>query len=346
MQTVELKFSIPSTKTIDAPIAFVACALIALVCGCGSRAHNDLYRQRMAGKIRVLEDQLYDADYQNRVLRDKVIRLQKKEAERPSKIEPEIAVPRVFTPPMTDVPSLDDVDMGDSLEVPFVDEGEVSELPPPVKVPGADDRSDEGESGDKLLPPPGGPEPPGMEELKLPDVFEGEPSPPPAEGQDDDKPLGQIQLPGALQSKAMPVPQTLRIHQGLSGGHHFDGEPDVAGLYLVINAIDRQGKIVDWTRFDVDAALTVVALDPKRDPSEARIGRWEYNAKQLQELIRNESTSGLHIPVRWQAARPSGEDVIVHVRLRGDDEEMRCEAAVKVSEAAAVAEWTPRGERL
>ena len=48
-----------------------------MIAGCRSRAHNDLYQDKMASEIRVLEDQLYDADYQNRVLRDKVWRLQR-----------------------------------------------------------------------------------------------------------------------------------------------------------------------------------------------------------------------------------------------------------------------------
>ena len=49
----------------------------ACISGCG-RAHSDLYQQRMASEIRVLEDQLYDADYQNQVLQEKLHRYQDK----------------------------------------------------------------------------------------------------------------------------------------------------------------------------------------------------------------------------------------------------------------------------
>ncbi|MCA9138772.1 MAG: hypothetical protein KDB00_18500, partial [Planctomycetales bacterium] len=48
---------------------------ICVVAGCRGRAHEDLYRAKMANEIRVLEDQLYDADYQNRVLRDELDRI-------------------------------------------------------------------------------------------------------------------------------------------------------------------------------------------------------------------------------------------------------------------------------
>ena len=46
--------------------------MIPWMSGCRSRATRDLYTQKMASEIRVLEDQLYEADYQNRILRDKL----------------------------------------------------------------------------------------------------------------------------------------------------------------------------------------------------------------------------------------------------------------------------------
>ena len=53
-------------------VAIFASALIAAQVGCRGKARNELYRQKMANEIRVLEDQLYDADYKNRVLRDRL----------------------------------------------------------------------------------------------------------------------------------------------------------------------------------------------------------------------------------------------------------------------------------
>jgi hypothetical protein len=240
---------------------------------------------------------------------------------------------------------MDDLDL-DDLEAPFVDEGEIQDLPPPLEDPQSANPQDSGEKipADQLLPAPGGPEPPGREDLQMPEILPGQPSPPPTGDQDDNLPLGRISLPESLQPKVTPAPQELRIHNGLSGGHRFDGESDLGGVFLVINAVDQGGKTVDLSQFDLDADLTVVVLDPQREPAEARIGRWEFDAQQLTDFVRPQPTSGLHIPLRWQGTRPQGEEVIVHVRLRGEDEEMKCEGKVKVA-AVAVAQWTPRGDR-
>ncbi|MEM6691014.1 MAG: hypothetical protein AAF664_16420 [Planctomycetota bacterium] len=47
-------------------------SLVAATMGCASRGQSDVYRQKMAGEIRNLEDQLYEADYHNRVLQDRL----------------------------------------------------------------------------------------------------------------------------------------------------------------------------------------------------------------------------------------------------------------------------------
>ncbi|MEM1226343.1 MAG: hypothetical protein AAGJ40_11640 [Planctomycetota bacterium] len=50
----------------------LACVVIAA--GCRGRGQQDLYAQKLRQEVRVLEDQLYDADYENRVLIDKLRR--------------------------------------------------------------------------------------------------------------------------------------------------------------------------------------------------------------------------------------------------------------------------------
>ena len=49
-------------------LALVACLLPLYLSGCAGRAYSDLYIENMAGEIRDLEDQLYEYDYQYRVL--------------------------------------------------------------------------------------------------------------------------------------------------------------------------------------------------------------------------------------------------------------------------------------
>ncbi|MEM9828920.1 MAG: hypothetical protein AAF958_20200 [Planctomycetota bacterium] len=52
-----------------------ACAVLTLV-GCTTPAQRDVYQRKLANEVRVLEDQLYEADYENRVLREKLDRCQ------------------------------------------------------------------------------------------------------------------------------------------------------------------------------------------------------------------------------------------------------------------------------
>ena len=201
------------------------------------------------------------------------------------------------------------------------------------------DRPDEAPAESELLPAPTGPQPPGKEDTDLPPVIEGEILPPPA-SPEEIKPPGQIQLPDSAQAAA-GVPATLRIHRNLSGGNHVDGK--LQEMRLVVNAVDSLGKTVDLDDFDIAGELSVVVLDPKRAPDEARLGRWDFRDEELSALVRSEPISSLHIVVPIADKQPQGDEVIVHVRLRGEEDEMRCESRLPVEAKTAASQWTPRG---
>lgn len=61
--------------------------IVVLAAGCTSPAQRDVYAQKMSSEIRVLEDQLYDADYQNRVLRDRLEQCRLEKACDPADVE-------------------------------------------------------------------------------------------------------------------------------------------------------------------------------------------------------------------------------------------------------------------
>ena len=335
-------------------IAVLGCALVVGVLGCRSRAHSDLYRQRMASEIRVLEDQLYDADYQNRVLRDKVERLQQESLSKTSperRARPETAPSRdnASSPATPESDYFDDSDFGGDFDVPFVEEGVPVDSPnlPGMEPPGGESEgvgAQDAGSLDTELIPPAAPEPPGKEDLEMPEIVPGEMLPP-NQGNQEEKPAGQIQLPDSVQASTPRPPKTIRIHRGLSGGHQFDEDDQIDGMYLVINAVDALGKTVDLADFEIEAELSVVVLDPTLESPEARIGRWDFDPAQVREFIRGNPTSGLFVPIPWSEDRkPESDEVIVHVRLRADEDEMRCQDNLKVGAAAAMAKWTPRGD--
>ncbi len=361
-----------STSRRSLSPAFLVVALVVALIGCNSRAHNDLYRQRMASEIRVLEDQLYDADYQNRVLRDRLSqckvdtgavparktieskpRVQSSDSEFDSEFDTESDMEHGFD--SFDDLNLPEVDEGIAVEPDELDtmidpgasrgpESDASSNREPLKDPSASDssRSRDSESSE-LLPAPGGPEPPGKRDIDVPEIVPGELLPPPIGEEDDLKPPGQIQLPDSVQAAA-GVPNQLRIHHALSGGHRVEGS--ITGMVIVVNVIDKLGKPVNLDQFDVDANLSVVVLDPSKDPSEAKIGRWDFANSEVASFVRSKPISGLHIPIDWTDGQPEVDEVIVHVRLRGEEDEMRCEGRLNVEKQAAIAEWTPRGEAL
>jgi hypothetical protein len=393
------------------PIAIALIAGVLLATGCNSRAHSEVYQQRMASEIRVLEDQLYDADYQNRVLRD---RLQKYNDQvkssriptpdevgisphshrhlpvpsadlidpSPMAIDPGVPVP---TPdPSTDglgddswdtgTPRIDALDAGLENEAPKSDSVDsdsfdIDEFDPsmfdagepvdpeqiPLPEPDSDNFKSKLEAPKPLadpkkkparkpeferLPPPAGISPPGKNDTKIDPIIPGEILPP-AGDSGDENPPGQILLPNSTQTPT-GVPEELRIHPMLSVGHR-DGQK-LDGATVVVTALDRLGRSLDLNDFEVDAELSVVVLDPDREPDQARLGRWDFSRKEVAAMISADKNGGLEIPVRWKETTPTSDKVIVHIRLRGDDQEMRTQSKLDLRPRTAASTWTPRSE--
>lgn len=336
-------------------------ALFLTSSGCQSRAHNDLYQQRMASEIRVLEDQLYDADYQNQILREKLERANRQLAEETDPLDVHSSDPSFnAAPPSVWVPPHDSFDLEHGFDDMMIDPGTVDRgtvdrgVAAPsdrFESPFEDEPSSDGEGPQLPLPPPiGGPEPPGKSDTEFSPIEPGELLPPPDPGSEDlPAPPGQIPLPDAVKAteRKRSAPERLELHLGLSGAKL----PDVAtqldkpdGLYLVVRAVDRLGAAVNLQDFEIDAELTVVVLDPQREASEAKIGRWEFSPEEVKRLTKSKPVSGFHVPIQWQTEQPLGDEVIVHIRLRSEADEMRCEGHVNLSESAMIAKWLPRAD--
>ncbi len=348
--------------------AMVGWALVMLgfAGGCRSNAYSDVYNQKLASEVRVLEDQLYEADYQNRVLQEKLQRSSiraEKEYLQPSRSrgegkvparssappaeQPKTRSPKPLPDPQVDSYSPDDFDLGDDFGA-----GELIEPGTPEPLVQPEDSSDlesksapPSESNSPLPPAPGGPVPPGPSDLKIPELIPGEMLPPPSSSGLPEKPPGQIQLPDAVRALSpggakVGTPISMSIHPGLSAGHTFDDGSE--GLYLIVNVLDDQNRPLDLESFEIQAPLTIVATDPNRELKASRVDRWEFKAEEVVKMIRNEPVSGLAIPLHWNGDRPDCDAVLVHVRLKSDGEEMRCEAKLNLKPRSTVAEWTPR----
>ncbi len=395
--------------------------------GCRGRATDDVYRARMANEIRVLEDQLYDADYQNRVLRDRLNQHSGSDQgvssapgltpHVPSEIQQPIVDgalgqptidphPMVIQSPMGtpietidgyDVLDLDQVPMGD----PFVDDrpseipapepdptnsvpnsnspdnlpAPLNDLPAPLKDPPAFEQIPSG-TGMPL------PAPPTDEQIDNQPIIRGDVVPPNVDGTD---PPGKVPIPsdsrtlkydaiptpppalpttlpaftGPPETEQIAVPDHLKLHAGLSGGHQFDTDREIDGLYLVINVVDENGRHLSLNDFDVDAELSVVVLEaddsddgdlvdsepPASETSENddQVGRWDFSPDQVRKMVRTTPVDGIHIPIQWKDRMPESKEVIVHIRMAAAEEEMRCQGRLRLEESVASSNWLPRG---
>ncbi len=366
--------------------------------GCRSRAKQDLYVEKLTSELRLLEDQLYQADYENRILAEKLQRQNRQRgtaAKRPTAPSADIEAP-IISPPAAAMPVPDpiphssvaprdeplvdpddvssdtrdtgagpdedlDVDPDDLMDPDnlvdpgdLIDEGELTT--PPAEVP-TDPFTDDDPPyrlPQDLPAPPGEPEPPGRRDLEIPPIDPGQILPPPANDAPVEDPPGRVPLPETLRElghgKTDPnLPDSLSLHSGFSGPQHFGNEQKPAdqiadGMMLVINVHDRRGRMMKLSDMDIDATLSIVALDPSKPGDEARIARWDFTPDEVSTLVQDAPVSGLHVPVVWDTAVPESDEIIVHVRLQAGDDRMTCQGLVRMKSAVRTARWTPRGD--
>ena len=313
------------------------------LCGCRGKAYRDVYQQKMIGEIRNLEDQLYEADYQNRILVDELARTRSQVVVPDAKrSRPAIeSQPRTQSqPPRPDTPERDSDRPRPTLPARPIPGGSPQELtPPPIARPQTDPNL--------RLSPPAVPIPPGVEN-DLPDVDLGEPVPPSSINGLPELPPGQIKLPESVRRNIRvepSVPVAIRVNPSMSGGYRFDDEREKTGMQLTIEAIDEKGNLVRLENFDIEGELSVVLLDPSRSAADARLGRWEYDNDELRQMIRSGPGSAIHVYVAWQDKIPSGKQVIAHVKLSSDETQMQAQAELKTAEVE-VARWNPRGGQM
>lgn len=396
-------------------LALIAAPLVTGV-GCTGRAQRDLYSAKLNSEVRVLEDQLYAADYENRVLRDQLERYRREVAESkiatPKFIPPHDhpdalnsnhrrSVPAPIVDHSTDLPL---IDMGQGLETETMPiERNIENVPAPTPTPmeskpfdpdsfDPDSFVDPGVPEDRAsadgvpddaatlqtpranpdtktpklparpnvsppsfdtlpapktapgrLPAPGGPVPPGKRDLEVPPLIPGDILPPDPNG-GDGKPPGQIVLPDSIQAQSVG-PDRLEVHETLSVGHYTDGKFD--GAVIVVTAVDGDGRPMDMDQFDIDARMSMVVLDPTRKSSDALIGRWDFTREQVETMIRLQPVPGIHVPIEWKDEVPNSEQIIVHVRLEGEDAaQMNAQGELKLSNVKPITDWTPRAGNL
>ncbi len=323
-------------------------AMLLFLIGCRGAAHREVYQQKMAGEIRNLEDQLYEADYQNQVLVDELARLRSQVVIPEGRRARSLAAPEPTGPGGILGPGTRGRD-GAAGRQPVSPPGDAASPTLPAR-PLLDQETESAEteadrSEDRELIPPVVPIPPGPDDLDFPDVDLGDPVPPAGREAVPELPPGQIPLPDSTRlmiPEAVPVPVGVAIDPSLSGGYRFDDPDERTGMHLAVSPVDADDRPISMEHFDLAGRMTVVLLDPQREPNEARLGRWEFDEAELREMIRPASDGGMHVYVAWQEKRPLGGKVIAHVKLSAGETELTAEAELSTSEAS-IAGWNPRG---
>jgi hypothetical protein len=271
--------------------------------GCRSRAYQDVYADQLASELRLLEDQLYEADYQNQILRQKLHRDRQRAGDERTQADPlhqESGLPSANPKRRAGTNTLksprnasdDSADIGDSdieidLGEPTLPAGDL----PPVQVA-----------------------PPRMQDFAPPPIELGEPLPPGGDVEKrEDLPAGQIPTPESARLLLPPEarqPVAIKIHPGLSGGHHQDSDQELDGLMVVLTLADPLGEPCV-----TDLPISIVVLDPTKEGEAARMGRWNFSSEQVTAACRETPLKSLQFPLLWQDSRPAGDEVAVFVRV-------------------------------
>ncbi|HBJ37940.1 MAG TPA: hypothetical protein DDZ51_24905 [Planctomycetaceae bacterium] len=352
------RFDFRRQRRSDAALRLACAVTLALILlglsGCRGKAYRDVYQQKMIGEIRNLEDQLYEADYQNRILVDELARSRSRVVVPDAKQSRPLAQPR--TQPRRESPFRDLGGPGDDSALtpvplepeqrqptlparPIPDPSPADLTPPPISRPQP--------NRDQNFVPPMVPIPPGAD-IEMPDVDLGEPVPPSGINAVPELPAGQIKLPDSTRRSVRvepKVPVAIRVNPSTSGGYRFDDAKEKTGMQLTIEAIDEAGNLVRLEDFNIVGQLSVVLLDPQRSADDARLGRWDYDADELRQMIRSGPNSAIHVYLAWEDKLPTGKLVIAHVKLSHDDLQMQAQADLKTAEIE-VAQWNPRGVQM
>lgn len=302
-----------------------------LAVGCRSRAYQDVYADQLASELRVLEDQLYEADYQNQVLRQKLQRDRQRGGDQRAVDESrrrESSAPSSGQAGRSGNNSRNnslgrsntDADPNDSdLEI---DLGEPALPPgdlPPVQVA-----------------------PPRMQDFAPPPIELGEPLPPGGEvDKPEELPAGQIPTPESARLLLPPEarqPVSMKIHPGLSGGHHQDSDQELDGLMIVLTLADPLGEACT-----TDFPISIVVLDPTQEGEAARLGRWNFTSEQVTAACRDLPLKSLQFPLLWQEARPAGDEVAVFVRvMTPGNKPLETDMMLRFRDGTT-ADWRPAG---
>lgn len=335
-----------------------------VISGCQSSPHNDVYIDKLTSEIRFLEDQLYEIDYENKLLRE---RLRRAGRATPAPLKRESLFGQNSRDDRGDRSAASSAGEDDGFEEIDLDLGvqigslEEIEGPGEISVPdgmgGAGGLEGSRRADDNLPAPPAQLGQPKLDapeislpedtlippDLTPPEINLGVPAPPGGASAQPKVPPGKIVLPtttNMLYPQATARPKRLEIDLALTTSidRDKDGKPDA--MKLAVRAFDDRNNTVPLA-----SGLPIAVLDPEQREPEARLGRWDFDAAKVSEA--RQDVHGINIiglVVDWRGKRPKGDSVMVFARTdQPIDRRLQCNAVVKLGASKVAESWSPRG---
>lgn len=284
---------------------WAAVALTALSLGCRRDAYKDAYFDMLNAEKRVLEDRLYESqyNYEQAVAELDAARAKAKSGKKPAGRTQSGESEEPLTGPKVDEPDA-------TPELPKI------ELPPGV------------EEGKRKKP--------SSAVMRPASAVVGESAVRPAPG----RPLNEDELAAAVVSALDQRVETVYLNPRLTGGADFDAQPGDDGICVLIEPRNRSGDFVPEP-----ARVSVVLLDPTKSDDAARIARWDLDADATRQCLRTDSADrGLMLRLPWQTTSPETKRLHLFVRyMTADGRKLEADREIEIDSADRVAySWTPR----
>ena len=127
-----------------------------------------------------------------------------------------------------------------------------------------------------------------------------------------------------------------------TGGIELDGMPGDDGISVLIEPRNAAGQFVAKS-----AAISIVLLDPLQRDEQARFARWDFDLSAAQRMMQTQgSDRGLHVQVPWTDAPPTTDRLHLFVRYSTEDGRvLESDREIVLRLPGLVADrWTPRAD--
>ncbi len=282
-----------------------------LLAGCRRNAYQDTYIEALNAEKRLLEDHMYDLEYEVKARNDRIRALENQVARLNGRGDSS--------------PSLNN-GSGSGSVLNGSDDGGPSPTPP------AGDGPDVTPPSIDLSPPtieggtPVGPEvlksgkkPADPSKIKKVDYQEPAPYEPPRDQRVTHVVIDPLQ----------------------SGGHNFDQVPGPDGIAVVFQPRNLADEFIDQA-----GEVSVAAVDPELPQEESVLSQWDFNAHEIYHRTKVDPADerGVHLKLAWRDKTPKGDKVVVYVRFTTDDgRTMETRSTIRMKRRTKFSKrWTPR----